>query len=160
MSQLCRPCKRPLYGSTTKVNTLKLGTAKSEISLTIEHGVIFIKYCSILLQALTIEADEDFLFAVYELAQFQAASWDNTQEESVLLIYYFGPFMLTGDERSRLIHAPDGIPEPHPARSGEDLYFEVFELQPIRLAISFMRTERVNSETRYVMIFYHNYSVC
>lgn len=50
-----------------------------------EHGVFFIKYCSILLQALTIEADEDFLFAVYEMAQFPTSAWEATQEESALL---------------------------------------------------------------------------
>jgi vacuolar protein sorting-associated protein 13A/C len=45
-----------------------------------EHGVFFIKYCSILLQALTIEADEDFLFAVYELSQMPGA-WESTEQE-------------------------------------------------------------------------------
>lgn len=33
---------------------------------------------------------------------------------------------------------------------GTELYFEVLELQPIRLSISFMRTERVNEEDQYV----------
>jgi vacuolar protein sorting-associated protein 13A/C len=47
----------------------------------IAHGVFFIKYCSILLQALTIEADEDFLFAMYELAQFQGGSWNQSHPE-------------------------------------------------------------------------------
>lgn len=41
-----------------------------------EHGVLFIKYCSILLQALTIEADEDLLFAIYDLTQIKGASWE------------------------------------------------------------------------------------
>lgn len=48
-----------------------------------EHGVIFVKYCSILLQALTIEADEDLLFAIYDLTQIKGVSWDEDVEESV-----------------------------------------------------------------------------
>lgn len=39
------------------------------------------KYCSILLQALTIEADEDLLFAIYDLAQIKGASWEEEGEE-------------------------------------------------------------------------------
>lgn len=46
-----------------------------------EHGVFFVKYCSILLQALTVEADEDFLFSVYDLTKIKGASWDVAQEE-------------------------------------------------------------------------------
>lgn len=46
-----------------------------------EHGVIFIKYCSVLLQALTIETDEDLLFALYDLTQIKGASWEEGSEE-------------------------------------------------------------------------------
>jgi len=48
-----------------------------------EHGVIFIKYCSVLLQALTIEADEDLLFAIYDLTKIKGVSWEESTEESV-----------------------------------------------------------------------------
>lgn len=48
-----------------------------------EHGVLFVKYCSILLQALNIEADEDFLYAVYDLTKLKGASWTKEQEECV-----------------------------------------------------------------------------
>lgn len=46
-----------------------------------EHGVFFVKYCSVLLQALTLEADEDFLFSLYDLTKVKGASWDEGQEE-------------------------------------------------------------------------------
>ncbi|KAG6911962.1 hypothetical protein DXG01_000210 [Tephrocybe rancida] len=85
-----------------------------------EHGVLFVKYCSILLQALTVEADEDLLFAIYELAQIEGASWEST----------------------------DDIPEPIYDSVGQELYFEILELQPIKLSLSFMRTERVSSEEK------------
>ncbi|KAF7791866.1 hypothetical protein EIP86_002890 [Pleurotus ostreatoroseus] len=92
-----------------------------------EHGVTFVRYCSILLQALTVQTDEDFLFALYDLTKLKGAPWDTAQEDI-------------------LIAEPDDIPEPQSSSAGENLYFEVLELQPIQLAISFMRTERVSSE--------------
>ncbi|KAJ6610914.1 vacuolar protein sorting-associated protein 13 [Mycena sp. CBHHK59/15] len=93
-----------------------------------EHGVLFVKYCSILLQALTIEADEDLLFSIYDLTQIKGASW----EEGVPDVLVQNPEIL----------------EPKETAVGEDLYFEVLELQPIKLALSFMRTERVSAEEK------------
>ncbi|KAI0932190.1 hypothetical protein AcW2_000882 [Taiwanofungus camphoratus] len=92
-----------------------------------EHGVFFVKYCSVLLQALTVEADEDFLYAIYDLTKIKGASWEEDQEDI-------------------LVQQPDEIVEPQGTSSGEELYFEVLELQPIRLSISFMRTDGVNEE--------------
>ena len=46
-----------------------------------EHGVLFVRYCSILLQALTIQADEDFLYAIYELSKIRGASWEEEQRQ-------------------------------------------------------------------------------
>ncbi|KAH9944371.1 vacuolar protein sorting-associated protein 13 [Epithele typhae] len=94
-----------------------------------DHGVFFVKYCSILLQALTVEADEDFLFSVYDLTKLTGASWDAAQEDV-------------------LLQQPEDIPEPHGTSQGQDLYFEVLELQPIKLSISFMRTERISGEEK------------
>lgn len=94
-----------------------------------EHGVLFVKYCSVLLQALTIEADEDLLFSIYDLTQIKGASW----EEGV-------PDVLIQNEGEIL--------EPKDTAIGEDLYFEVLELQPIKLSLSFMRTERVSAEEK------------
>ncbi|KAI0669883.1 vacuolar protein sorting-associated protein 13 [Trametes maxima] len=94
-----------------------------------EHGVFFIKYCSVLLQALTVEVDEDFLFALYDLTKIKGASWDEGQEDV-------------------LLEFPETIPEPQAIARGQDLYFEVLELQPIKLSMSFMRTERVSGEEK------------
>ncbi|KAG7099216.1 hypothetical protein E1B28_001083 [Marasmius oreades] len=93
------------------------------------HGVLFVKYCSILLQALTIEADEDLLFALYDLSQIKGASWEESTKDV-------------------LIEHADEIPEPKPLDPGQNIYFEVLELQPIKLLLSFMRTERVNSDEK------------
>ncbi|KAF5390329.1 hypothetical protein D9757_002946 [Collybiopsis confluens] len=94
-----------------------------------DHGVLFVKYCSILLQALTIEADEDLLFSIYDLTQIKGASWDK-------------------DAQDILIKHDEDIPEPKDIAEGQALYFEVLELQPIKLSLSFMRTERVSGEEK------------
>lgn len=57
-----------------------------------EHGVQFVKYCSILLQALTIQADEDFLYAVYELSKIRGASWEEEQTQYVLTQFHLFQF--------------------------------------------------------------------
>lgn len=54
-----------------------------------EHGVFFVKYCSVLLQALTVEADEDFLYAIYDLTKIKGASWEEDQEEYVHSLMLF-----------------------------------------------------------------------
>ena len=45
------------------------------------HGVYFIKYATILLQTMTIELDEDFLFALLEFAKFKDAAWKEATKE-------------------------------------------------------------------------------
>jgi hypothetical protein len=56
---------------------------------------------------------------------------------------------------SVLIQHPDDIPEPSPSDVGRHLYFELLELQPIKLLLSFMRTERINSEEKFVSLCYN-----
>ncbi|KWU46731.1 hypothetical protein RHOSPDRAFT_14825 [Rhodotorula sp. JG-1b] len=91
------------------------------------HGVTYFKYASILLQEMTVEVDEDFLFALLDFAKFSGAA----QEP---------PSKLTED--------PEEIPEPSATSKGGDLYFEILHLHPIQLDLSFMRTERVNVEQK------------
>ena len=50
--------------------------------------------------------------------------------------------------QSILIQHPEIIPDPQPTAPGQDVYFEVFQLHPIQLILSFMRTERVSSEEK------------
>ncbi|GAA5995177.1 hypothetical protein JCM5350_001861 [Sporobolomyces pararoseus] len=92
------------------------------------HGVTYFKYASILLQEMTIEVDEDFLFAFLDFAKFSGASGTEP------------PNVLTED--------PKGIPEPTATSKGGDLYFEVLHLQPMQLDLSFMRTDRVNADQK------------
>ncbi|KAF8335473.1 vacuolar protein sorting-associated protein 13 [Cantharellus anzutake] len=96
------------------------------------HGVLFIKYASVLLQAMSISADEDFLFALLDFSKFSSVSWGDSKQDA-------------------LLRHPDGIPDPTPVAEGQELYFEVLELQPVRLLLSFMRTERINAEDKLVI---------
>lgn len=51
------------------------------------------------------------------------------------------------------------IPDPKVLEEAEELYFEVFNVQPMRLNLSFMRTERINAppvEDRLVVFLYLN----
>ena len=52
------------------------------------------------------------------------------------------------DFSSLLIQQTEDIPEPHDIPVGQDVYFEILELQPIRLSLSFMRTDRVSGENK------------
>lgn len=55
---------------------------------------------------------------------------------------------------SVLIQHGEDIPEPQETAAGQALYFEVLELQPIKLSLSFMRTERVSSEEKYAVALF------
>ncbi|CAG8629647.1 9806_t:CDS:10, partial [Dentiscutata heterogama] len=88
------------------------------------HGVIYFKYFSMLLQEMTFEIDEDFLFALLDFTKIQGFA---TQEPDAPLI--------------------DGaldIPEPKTAEGDNQLYFEVLHINPMKINISFVRTEPNN----------------
>ncbi|KAK9457717.1 hypothetical protein V1511DRAFT_185294 [Dipodascopsis uninucleata] len=93
------------------------------------HGVLYIKYATILLQQMTLEIDEDFLFALLDFSKVPGASWTNTVEDKLC------------DESLE-------IPEPTNQATGRDVYFEVLHIQPAQMDLSFVRTERVNVEDK------------
>lgn len=106
------------------------------------YGVEYIKYATLLVQEMTIELDEDFIYAVLEFSKVEGASW-----------------MVTGEE-DRLCDDNIDIPEPKQQQAGRDIYFEVLNIQPMQLDLSFVRTERVNVEdktsTRNPIMFFFN----
>ncbi|GFF41445.1 vacuolar protein sorting-associated protein 13 [Aspergillus udagawae] len=91
------------------------------------YGVLYIKYATVLLQQMTLELDEDFIFAMLDFAKVPGASWAEEQE-------------------GKLCDEDLNIPEPQNESASQDVYFELLHLQPMQLDISFMRTERVNAE--------------
>ncbi|KAL1604284.1 Vacuolar protein sorting-associated protein 13 [Nothophoma quercina] len=91
------------------------------------YGVMYIKYFSFLLQQMTLEIDEDFIFAMIDFAKIPGASWSEEAE-------------------GKLWDDSLDIPEPKQEQSGQDVYFELLHLQPMQIDLSFVRTERINAE--------------
>lgn len=93
------------------------------------YGVQYIKYATILMQQMTLEIDEDFVYALLDFSKVPGASWSETHE-------------------GRLCDESLDIPEPKQQQSGQDIYFELLNIQPMQLDLSFVRTERVNVEDK------------
>jgi len=91
------------------------------------YGVLYIKYATLLLQQITIELDEDFIFAMLDFTKVPGASWAEEKE-------------------GKLCEESLDVPEPRREEQGRDVYFELLHLQPIQLDLSFVRTERINAE--------------
>lgn len=91
------------------------------------YGVLYIKYFTFLMQQMTIEIDEDFIFALLDFTKVPGASWTEEKEGQL---------------------APESleVPEPTQTESGQDIYFELLHLQPMQFDLSFVRTERINAE--------------
>ena len=91
------------------------------------YGVLYIKYATVLLQQMTLEIDEDFIFAMLDFTKVPGASWSEEHE-------------------GKLCDESLDIPEPQKEEQGQDVYFELLHLQPAQLDLSFVRTERINAE--------------
>lgn len=91
------------------------------------YGVLYIKYATLLLQQMTLELDEDFIFAMLDFTKVPGASWSEEHE-------------------GKLCDEEMDIPEPKQEQQGQDVYFELLHLQPMQLDLSFVRTERINAE--------------
>ena len=91
------------------------------------YGVLYIKYATLLLQQMTIEIDEDFIFAMLDFSKVPGASWSEERE-------------------GKLCDEDLDVPEPQQEHQGQDMYFELLHLQPMQIDLSFVRTERINAE--------------
>ena len=91
------------------------------------YGVLYIKYFTLLLQQMTLELDEDFIFTMLDFTKVPGASWSEEAE-------------------GKLCDENLDIPEPQQEEQGQDIYFELLHLQPMQLDLSFVRTERINAE--------------
>ncbi|EER23514.1 vacuolar protein sorting-associated protein, putative [Coccidioides posadasii C735 delta SOWgp] len=90
------------------------------------YGVLYIKYASVLLQQMTLELDEDFIFAMLDFVKVQ---------DTLLM-----------DDHQTQFGEELGFPEPKGEDQGTGVYFELLHIQPMQLDLSFVRTERVNVE--------------
>ncbi|KAI5810307.1 hypothetical protein DFH27DRAFT_185031 [Peziza echinospora] len=92
------------------------------------YGVIYIKYATFLLQQMTLELDEDFIYALLDFTKIPGAAWEKEDDEAPLC-----------DESL-------DVPEPKLTEAEKDLYFEVLNLQPMQIDLSFVRTDVINVE--------------
>ncbi|CCD24807.1 membrane morphogenesis protein VPS13 NDAI_0D04940 [Naumovozyma dairenensis CBS 421] len=90
------------------------------------HGVPYFKHVTCLLQEFSICLDEDFIYALIEFGRFPGAPWDKEPEE---------------EDFSSLLE----LPQPKDIDVADDIYFEIFHIQPTLLHLSFARTERLNT---------------
>ncbi|KAI9480349.1 MAG: hypothetical protein EXX96DRAFT_521344 [Benjaminiella poitrasii] len=91
------------------------------------HGVIYFKYFSILIQEISIEVDESFVYAITDFIHIQDE--DLKKEEMDVKLWEY-----TTD-----------IPDLQPESTTAQMYFEVFSIQPIRFSLSFLRSGQDNS---------------
>ncbi|KAG9102497.1 hypothetical protein FRC06_001944 [Ceratobasidium sp. 370] len=125
-------CQFPIVLQPTLIsqdaNTLPSVQASLMVLKDNSHGVTFVKYASVLLQALSIQLDEDFLFTLLDFAKLEGVAWGSEPQDV-------------------FTEHPTEIPEPTTLnQGGQDLYFEVLELQPTELSLSFMRSAHTNVE--------------
>ncbi|KAI8376296.1 uncharacterized protein BYT42DRAFT_594245 [Radiomyces spectabilis] len=118
------PTTLPKHANNASVHpTLHMALDKVKDDM---HGVLYFKLFSILLQEMTFEMDEDFLYGLLEFAQFPTVE-NQQQPDNHALVF------------------SKAIPEPEIGARQAIYYFEEFCIQPMRLNLSFMRTERVNA---------------
>ncbi|KAJ3408710.1 hypothetical protein HDV05_004781 [Chytridiales sp. JEL 0842] len=92
------------------------------------YGVDYYNWFTILLQEISIDLDEDFLFALINFAKFDVVGWTQLQ-------------------KNVFFESLERIPEPKQVDGGEiRMYFEKFLLQPIQFNVSFQRTQSINVE--------------
>lgn len=93
------------------------------------YGVTYIKYATFLMQQMTAEIDEDFIYALLDFSKMPGVS-SSDQEEGCLC-----------DDTL-------DIPEPQVQQAGQDLYFELLNIQPAQVDLSLLRTDVVNVEDK------------
>lgn len=89
------------------------------------HGLLYFKHATLLLQELSIQLDEELLIALLDFAKFPGAVWNSYSTERQF-----------GDQIT--------LPECEDVHFAEDMYFEIFHIQPMILHISFLRSDEHN----------------
>lgn len=87
------------------------------------HGLMYFKHATLLLQELSIQLDEDLLIALLDFVKFPGAIWNKYSKQT---------------EYEDHVQ----IPECEDIKFAEDMYFEIFHIQPMMLHISFVRSDQ------------------
>jgi vacuolar protein sorting-associated protein 13A/C len=121
------PTEIPKHGNESNLHpALRFIAVKTKDE---SYGVEFYKYVTFLIQAMSFEVDEDFLFALLDFAKYSipGAEIENNHDDDL-------------NPHSMEIVEPKAQEDEHLS------FFEVFHVQPLKLNISFTRTERINQE--------------
>ncbi|SJM88351.1 probable Vacuolar protein sorting-associated protein 13 [Zygosaccharomyces bailii] len=87
------------------------------------HGLVYFKHATLLLQELTIQLDEDLLIAMLDFVKLPGAVWNVPSKNT----HYF-------DEVT--------LPQCEDLKFSDDMYFEIFHIQPIMLHVSFVSSDQ------------------
>ncbi|KAI8610486.1 hypothetical protein BC830DRAFT_1069804 [Chytriomyces sp. MP71] len=127
------PSVLPKEGEESFHPVLMASLSKSKDS---SYGVDFYNWFTILLQEISIDLDEDFLYALINFAKFEVPGWEKVDVQMF-------------DSMT--------IPEPKSTDADTRMYFEKFLLQPVQFNISFQRTQGgnvdISRESRNVLTF-------
>ncbi|KAJ3110151.1 hypothetical protein HK100_003137 [Physocladia obscura] len=103
------------------------------------YGVDYYNWFTILLQEISIDMDEDFLYALINFAKFDVSGWE--KQEAAMF-----------DSMT--------IPEAQQTDSDTRMYFESFLVQPVQFNVSFQRTQTGNvdasRESRNLLTFVYD----
>ncbi|KAJ2261928.1 Vacuolar protein sorting-associated protein 13 [Coemansia sp. RSA 376] len=131
-----------LYPTTLGVSVAGVSSPPALVAVAVRakdrsYGVEYFKYASVLAQELSVELDEDFLYALMDFVKFDVPGWNSSNDDTT------GMDMLDS-----------AVPEVKPVEDGMQLYFEFLHIQPFKLHMSFMRTQRLEvggdpTSTRY-----------
>lgn len=93
-------------------------------------GIPYFKHATFLLQEFSIQLDEEFIYAVLDFIKFPSAAGNHNNH---------GKIAETRDDK---VLMPTLIKKSF----ANDIYFELFHIQPTQLHISFVRSERLQQE--------------
>ncbi|KAJ2809144.1 Vacuolar protein sorting-associated protein 13 [Coemansia guatemalensis] len=98
------------------------------------YGVEYFKYASVLAQEISVELDEDFLYALLDFVRFDVPGSGGSSDGGS-----------DGDSDAPDAMLASAIPEASALDAGLQLYFEFLHIQPFKINISFMRTQRLDA---------------
>ncbi|KAJ1923434.1 Vacuolar protein sorting-associated protein 13, partial [Tieghemiomyces parasiticus] len=134
---LLYPTLLPRPGQETETRpTLHMALVRAKDA---SYGVNYLRYFSVLLQEMSLEMDEDFLFSLLEFARFDTGGEDGGAGGE-------SPGALRRREDQICAKTVCHLSEPTVPQDELQLYFEVLHIQPLKFNLSFVRTQRINQE--------------
>ena len=99
-------------------------------------GIPYFKHATFLLQEFSIQLDEEFIYAVLDFIKFPNANWSHNNNNK----------NNTDNKIGETIDDKVLMPTLTKISFANDIYFELFHIQPTQLHISFVRSERLQQE--------------